>query len=736
MRHSGAAGDLGQTLAILHRRRGLVFAVLVASVLVATIYNYTTRPVYRSRAVLQITAGSTDVIDTRSVAGVRPQQAAAKVREQVQILRSRRLAARVVEELELQKHPDLRAGPVLTPWERLRRMLPQGAPDVDADDDGLPVSPAVQVFRSRVTVEADVETGVLTLGFRAYDPSLTHKALAALIRLYQASLTDQMTLAGTQASSWLGERLDEQRRRVEAAKAALREYEERSGLAGLQEKIRQVEQQLAMMNRSLLDAQTERMTRESDLERARRMSAQEAAALPSVQSQRAVQRLQDRIAELERQREKLSESLGERHPDMVRLDEALAEAEAALTAEVKRATGSLEGAVAEARRKEEAVQASITPLQDQLADLRRRTGEQSLLRSEVEANEQMFNRLMGRATEANVASALKLENVEVVEPPEAPTRPDSPQRMRNLQIAVLGGLVAGVLLALLIEQLDGTIKTPEDLKAHFDLPFLGMVPEVVPARGSTAPPVVLITKNPRSTLAESYRVIRTNLLFSVPEEGRGQVVLVSSVSPAEGKSTTSANVAASLAFNGHRVVLIDADLRRPVLHTLFGLPSAPGLSEFVIGKGALEEVVRPSGVDKLDLVACGYLPPNPAELLGSARMREFLNRLRADYDWVVVDAPPFLAMADAAVLSPAVDGVILVVASERTPQSGLARVVDQLAAVGGRVAGTILNRVDLERNSFYFGKYYGEYYRSYYSDAGSRPAPEAPAPPSRREHRS
>lgn len=735
MSSNGPAGDFGHTLAILHRRRGLISAVLVACVLVATIYNYTTRPVYQTRAVLQISGGPSEVIDTRGVAGVRP-QAARRLQEQVRILRSRQLATRVVETLDLQKHPDLRAGPVLTPWERLRRMLPQGAVNEQPEevDDGLPVSPAVAVFRSRITVEADAESGTLTLGFRSYEPDLSYAALNELVQSYQESLSTEMTMAGSQASSWLGERLEEQRKRVEKAKAALAEYEEKEGLAGLQDKIRQVEQQLAVLNRTLLDAQTERIAREADLERARRMSSPETAELPFVQSQKAVQRYQEQIADLQRQRARLGDTLGERHPDMVRLNESLVEAESALAAEVQRAVKGLDGAIAEAQRKEQAVEAAIAPVQQELTELRRRTGEQSLLKSEIEANEQMFNRLMGRATEANVASALKLENIEIVEPPERPSGPESPRRMRNLQIAFLGGLLAGLFLALLVEQLDGTIKTPEDLKAHFDLAFLGMVPEVGSPRGTVGPPSVLIARNPRSTLAESYRVIRTNLLFSAPQQGQGQVVLVSSVSPAEGKSTTSTNVAASLAFNGHRVALIDADLRRPVLHTLLGVPSAPGLSEYVIGKATLEEVVRPSGIDKLDLVPCGYLPPNPAELLGSARMREFLNRLRAEYEWVVVDAPPFLAMADAAVLSPVVDGVILVVASERTPKSGLARVVDQLGSVGGRIAGVILNRVDLERNSFYFGKYYGEYYRSYYSESGARSptgSPDRKAPKGR-----
>jgi capsular exopolysaccharide synthesis family protein len=180
------------------------------------------------------------------------------------------------------------------------------------------------------------------------------------------------------------------------------------------------------------------------------------------------------------------------------------------------------------------------------------------------------------------------------------------------------------------------------------------------------------------------------------------------------------NLAVSLAQNGARVLVVDCDLRRPTVHRNFDVASAPGLSDLIVGHASLEQALRPGVAERLDVLPCGYIPPNPAELLGSGPLRDVLKQLRQSYEWVLLDAPPILTIADTAILCPSVDGLVLVVAAERTARHAVQRAVEQVTTVGGRVVGVVLNRVDLERNSYYFGRYYGDYYRSYYQDAASR----------------
>jgi len=254
------------------------------------------------------------------------------------------------------------------------------------------------------------------------------------------------------------------------------------------------------------------------------------------------------------------------------------------------------------------------------------------------------------------------------------------------------------------------------------VPDVGLKP--APGAAGRGPHLV---KSPNSAVADAYRVLRTNLIFSSAET-TGRVILVTSANPAEGKTTTLANLAVALAQNGAKVLAVDADLRRPTLYQHFGVPKSPGLTDLIVGKAAASVAIHSTRIEGLQMLPCGYLTPNPAELLGSPMMKQIVEALRAHYEWVLIDAPPLLAMADAPVLCPLVDGVVLVIAAESATKPAVMRAIDQVQGVGGKVAGLVLNKVNLERNSYYYSQYYGEYYRSYYSEnAAKRSGGEAPA---------
>jgi capsular exopolysaccharide synthesis family protein len=226
-------------------------------------------------------------------------------------------------------------------------------------------------------------------------------------------------------------------------------------------------------------------------------------------------------------------------------------------------------------------------------------------------------------------------------------------------------------------------------------------------------------------VAEAYRVLRTNLIFTSADAG-GRALVVTSANPGEGKTTTVANLAAALAHNGAKVLAVDADLRRPTLHQHFGLQKTPGLSDLLVGKASASQAIQTTRINGLQLLGCGYQPPNPAELLGSPMMKQVVEALRSHYEWILIDSPPLLAMADTAVLASVVEGVVLVLAADSTPKPTVVRALDQIQSVGGRVVGVILNRVNLERNSYYYSQYYGEYYRSYYAEGGTKASSNEP----------
>jgi tyrosine-protein kinase Etk/Wzc len=303
-----------------------------------------------------------------------------------------------------------------------------------------------------------------------------------------------------------------------------------------------------------------------------------------------------------------------------------------------------------------------------------------------------------------------------------PTAPVSPNRKRIYLTAMIFGTLLGLAAAVGVEQLDDTVKSPDEARERFDLTVLGTIPRIKEAGASRRAIEVagqrLVTHfDPRSPVGEAYRSLRTNLAFARAHEPL-KTILLSSPGPADGKSTTVANLAITFAQQGQRTLLVDADLRRAVLDKLFTVPREPGLTDVLVGRAPLAEVVNATVIDNLFVMGSGPFPPNPSELLGSQAMRDVLRQAREQFDVVLLDSPPLLAVTDAAVLSTMVDGAILVVRTGATPRPSVRRAVSQLQTVHGRLVGTVLNDVDF-RSGLYGGGY-GYYYYQYYGQDGHR----------------
>jgi capsular exopolysaccharide synthesis family protein len=266
----------------------------------------------------------------------------------------------------------------------------------------------------------------------------------------------------------------------------------------------------------------------------------------------------------------------------------------------------------------------------------------------------------------------------------------------------------------LFEYLDNRIKSPQELRAHLNLPFLGMVPSIDPSGGA------LLHDGVPPNFAEAIRAVRTNVLFSSADEGM-RLIVVTSAGPGEGKSMFSSNLAVSLAQAGQRVLHVDADMRRPRVHAIFDLAQEPGLSNLLVGDCKPSEAIRKTAVQNLCVLPAGMIPPNPAELLGSKRCDDFFATLGQSFDWVILDSPPVLAVADASILANTATGVVFVVGADQTSRQAARAAVEQLQAVQAHLIGAVLNRVDLEKNPYYYSAYYRKEYSRYYAQA-SRPS--------------
>ena len=367
----------------------------------------------------------------------------------------------------------------------------------------------------------------------------------------------------------------------------------------------------------------------------------------------------------------------------------------------------------------DSTEAEITQTQNQIDQLTAITFRTTSQDQELQALE--TNLVSLRATYAALLPNLGSNSsnlITVVEPAVVPTDPSSPRTLLNVVLAALLGLLAAVGIAFLVEYLDDSMTSSDEVQEVTGLPTLGVVPVMKgdPKRSEIYRLETLL--NPRSPVAETYRALRTNIEFASVDAPL-KTMLVTSALPQEGKTTTAGNLAIVFAQGGSRVLLVDADLRKPGVHSLFALPNQYGLTTLFRDEAAtVKAVAKETEVDGLKIVTSGPLPPNPAELLGSKRWLAILERLKAEADLVIIDSPPLQAVTDAALLAAVVDGTVLVIHARRTRRGAVRQGRETLARGGGRILGVVMNRLKKREYDEYYYSYYGAYYGSD-SDKGS-----------------
>jgi capsular exopolysaccharide synthesis family protein len=321
----------------------------------------------------------------------------------------------------------------------------------------------------------------------------------------------------------------------------------------------------------------------------------------------------------------------------------------------------------------------------------------------------IYQLLAAREKETGVLSGIRTNNIRMVDRAKVPNIPFSPNRPRSLALGLLLGLVGGVGLAFFLEYLDDTVSDPDQLERYVHVPFLGPVPQLEPKETGPLSRDLISMKEPKSVYAEAFRSVRTSILFSSPDDPP-RVFVVTSSGQGEGKSLTAINLAITMALNEKRVLLVDADMRKPRLHKVFGIENKFGLSNLIGGSPEVGLALNKTQVPTLMVMPSGPVPPNPSEMLGSARLAKFLELLREKFDAIIFDCTPLIAVTDATVLATQVDGVILVIKSGSARRKILKRAVKQLEDVQAKIIGAVLNQVNVKNSSYYYASYYAHYY--------------------------
>jgi capsular exopolysaccharide synthesis family protein len=717
-------------LRVVVRRRHVALAAFLIVSLAAAVYSFTVTPIYEGRVQLLIEADDPNVIDFQQVTSGEMNANTLSRQDyyqtQYRLLQSRSLARKTIDALKLWDDPELRsdlaeegvspAGVVAGVRGWISSLVAREGPDevAGAGETALQAD-AIDAFLERLRISPIRNSRLVEVRYRSVRRHRSAEVANMLARSYIEMNMDFKFTSTREASEWLAQQLAEQRTDVESAEARLQQYREQNDALSLEDHQNIVVQKLTDLNAAVTHAKTERLQKESMYRQLVDVQHDRAAldTFPAILSNAYIQQQKAELATLQRQQVQLAEKYGDKHPAMIEVASSIQNAQLKLEGEIRKVVQAVKTEYQAAVAQEQSMTEALESQKTEALAMNRKAIDYGVIRRDVESSTQIYQSLLQRANETGVSGELRTSNIRVVDDAQVPVDPVSPRRALNMLVGLLGGAFLGVGLAFLFEYLDNRVKTPEEIETELGIPSLGMIPLMAAVPGKANP---LISDGAPPNFSEAFRALRTNILFSAAAGGPRSIV-VTSTGPGEGKTMVAGNVAIGLAQTGQRVLLVDADMRRPRSHELFGLAVEPGLSNLLVGASKASEVVQPSGVENLWVMPAGTTPPNPAELLGSKRFADLTTSLGGHFDCVIIDTPPVLAVTDAAVVAHRASGVLFVIAADGTSKQAAQTALDQLQHARAKFLGAVLNRIDIQRDSYYYSRYYRKEYSSYYTAA-------------------
>jgi capsular exopolysaccharide synthesis family protein len=708
----------------VYKYRYIVATVFLLVLLAVALRTFTTTPMYRATT-------SVLIEDERaaSVAGFNSATSAEYVSDpepyyqtQLRILTGRELAARVGTRLNLAAVPEFngqvphRTG-VASVIDRMKRQVQTVVAPMTGG--AAPAAPPARVTRDPdvlvnnflgvVSVDPVRGSRLYNVSVQSADAAFAAKAADTLVEEYVKQNFERRTEATAKSLQFLADEIRKQQTKVEDSERAMAQYRETNNALSLEAGQNTVVANLTQVNDQFTRARTERIQKEAVYIQVKTLpSAALAESIPAVTTHPSVQSLRQRLAELQRNRVQLNERYGPKNPQVIENENAIADTSKQYQDSLRAAVESIRNDYETALSLERRLAAALEDSKRAAMDLNRKSVSYTVLEREAQSNRQIYDSLIQRQNELQIVSNSGGNNVRLMDRAVVPGAPYSPNIRRNFMLGALAGILLALGLVLAIDYLDDTVKTPEDITRRLKLPFLGLVPAV---KGNDHP---LLSGEVPHEFGEAFRALRTSLVFSSAGEGT-RVIALTSAQPLEGKTTTACNIAIALAYGGSRVLIIDADMRRPSVSGTLGIENTVGLSHLLAGQATARQTIRRTAVQNLWVMTAGITPPNPSELLASDRMKTLISNVQTGpFDWVLIDTPPVLAVTDAVIIAPWVSGVVFIIGSEMTQRRLAERAVETLVTSRPHLLGAVLNRVDIARNKYYYSRYYGYKYKNYY----------------------
>ena len=678
------------------RYRKLISVITLLVIITTLLITVLLRPMYQATISLEVNTSGRSIVKFQNVEN-QDLGTSEYIQTQSKILNSSAVAQKVIENLDLVNEPEFngefKQRGLLN---GLRSIVEIFKPGSELNEDQLAQN-AINIYQERLLISIVRNTSLIDISFESFNPEMAAKIANEHANAY-IKLSDSRRFNSTSgAKEFLEKEIDVVQSRLETSEKQLNDFARKNGVIDIDDRNNIMIERLGELNRSLSEVQASRIDAETRNLQARSSDIQ---FLSSVNEDPLISVLRQELVSLKAEYLELSKIYKPKYPLMLQLKAKMQEVESNIELQVNKIVGVMDSNFEQLKLREELLNVELDKLKTEMLNLQDRAISYNILKREWEANQELYSGLLERTKEVGVATGMELNIASVVDSAVAPRKPSSPNLKLNILLAALLGLAFGLGVAFLLAMLDNTVNDVEQLNQITHVGHLGISPMIELDDGandnidsSKRKKMIdlLVHRDPGDAFSESIQSVRTSLSYA-RAGGFPKTIMLTSSLASEGKSTVTMNLAISCANAGKKVIIIEADLRRSRLYKAFGLPSAPGLSDYLVGSKDARPY-RIKQIENLSVLVGGSKTPNPVDLLGSQEMRELIAKYEEKYDLVIVDCPPVLMLADSIIVSRMVEAVLFVVMAHETPKDAIKGSIQRLRSVNAPLIGTVLNKV-------------------------------------------